>query len=395
MWTKKRHRAVFCILRPIMRVYTRFKYGYTAKKFKLEKKPYLILSNHQTGFDQFLIALSFKRPLYYIASDDIFSNRYSGLIEYLVAPIPKSKSARDLEPVRNCYRIAKEGGTICVFPEGNRTFSGSTENIDPSIAKLIRMLRLPVVFYRFSGGYGVQPRWAHKVRKGRMRGEVTSVMPEEEWSALSEEELYQTVCQRLFHEECACEATFSSRRGAEYLERAFYYCPDCGGMGQWVSEGNRFTCKKCGRTVRYTEHCSFQTLKKRADKPDFATPKEWYDAQTRFAKEFPFERYGEDEEIFEEGEVELFETIRCKRKIFLEKGRFRFFRNRIEIGSRRFEFSEISGMTVLGKNKINFYREGRIFQIRPDPRFCAVRAVQLFYANLIQKGENEDEFMGL
>lgn len=394
MWTKRRHRVMFAILRPIMRVYTRWKYGYTAKKYPLEKRPYLVLSNHQTGFDQFLIALSFKRPLYYIASDDIFSNRYSKLIEYLVAPIPKSKSAKDLEPIRNCYRIAKEGGTICVFAEGNRTFSGRTETIEPSISKLIRMLKLPVVFYRFSGGYGIQPRWAKSVRKGRMTGEVTSVMPEEEWSKLSEEELYRTVCERLYHDECDVPETFRSKALAEYLERAYYYCPDCGGFGEWVSEGDLFTCKKCGRTVRYTGHNAFETVKKRPDTPEFRTTKAWYDAQNAFAKSFDFKKYGENE-IFGENDIRLVESIRCKRKVFLTEGRLSFFADRLEINGLKFDFSEITGMTVLGKNKINFYREGRIYQIQPPPRFCAVRMVNLFYSTKIQTGENDNEFMGL
>ena len=395
MWTKKRHRAVFAFLRPIMRVYTRWKYGYTAKKCRLEKRPYLVISNHQTGFDQFLIALSFKRPLYYIASDDIFSNKYSGIIEFLVAPIPKSKSAKDLEPIRNCYRIAKEGGTICVFAEGNRTFSGATEYIEPSIAKLIRMLRLPVVFYRFSGGYGVQPRWARSLRKGRMTGEVTSIMPEEEWSKLTEEQLYQTVCERLAHSECAVPERYRSKALAEYLERAYYYCPDCGGFGDWHSEGDLLTCRSCGRTVRYTEHNAFETLKKKPDTPAYTTTKEWYDDQVRFARAFDFGRFGPEEEIFGDEEIRFVESVRCKKKVFLCEGRLSFFAGYLTIGKYRFDFNEITGMTVLGKNKVNFYSGGRIYQLQPPPRFCAVRLVNLFYAYKIKTGENEDGFMGL
>ena len=378
-----------------MRLYTRWKYGYRAEQFPLEKnRPYLILSNHHTGFDQFLIALSFKRPLYYIASDDLFNNRYSKLIEYLVAPIPKSKSSRDLESVRNCYRIAKEGGTICVFPEGNRTFSGTTETIDPSIAKLVRLLKLPVVFYRFEGGYGVQPRWSHKLRKGRMTGHVTGILEQEGYEALSDEALYAEICRRLYWDENESAAAFRSSRRAEYLERAFYYCPDCGGMGDWHSEGETAVCRHCGRTLRYTEHVSFEVLK---GSPTLTTPKQWYDAQTAWCKNFDFTAAGEDE-LFGEDGVELHESVRCQRKIFLDAGRFRFFRDRLQIGESVFSLAEITDMTVLGKNKINFYARGKIFQLQPPPRFCGVRAVNFFYSYKLAQGENghgNDEFMGL
>ena len=79
----------------------------------------------------------------------------------------------------------------------------------------------------------------------------------------------------------------------------------------------------------------------------------------------------------------------------MTEGRLSFFADRLEINGLKFDFSEITGMTVLGKNKINFYREGRIYQIQPPPRFCAVRMVNLFYSTKIQTGENDNEFMGL
>ena len=61
MWVRKRHIIVFAILRPIFRLFLHFRFGYKAEKHKLEKRPYLLLSNHQTTLDPFNIALSFKR----------------------------------------------------------------------------------------------------------------------------------------------------------------------------------------------------------------------------------------------------------------------------------------------------------------------------------------------
>jgi hypothetical protein len=47
----------------------------------------------------------------------------------------------------NCLRVAREGGTIALAPEGNRTYSGKTEYMNPAIAALARKLALPIALY--------------------------------------------------------------------------------------------------------------------------------------------------------------------------------------------------------------------------------------------------------
>ena len=127
-WTHPRHRAVRTLLGWAMDLYIRAVYGLRVTKFQEEgNRQYLILANHQTGFDQFYISLAFRQAVYYVASEDIFSMGWlSRLIEWLVAPIPIKKQVTDVRTVKNCLEVAKEGGSIAIFPEGNRTFSGIT-----------------------------------------------------------------------------------------------------------------------------------------------------------------------------------------------------------------------------------------------------------------------------
>ena len=127
-WIKFRHRIVRNILYAILYPYSRIKYGITIEKFKKQKNtPYLVLLNHQTPFDQFFVGMSFNGPIYYLATEDIFSMGFvSSIIRYLVAPIPIKKQTSDVKAVKQCIRVAREGGTICIAPEGNRTYSGRT-----------------------------------------------------------------------------------------------------------------------------------------------------------------------------------------------------------------------------------------------------------------------------
>ena len=160
-WMRPRHRLVRNVLNVTLGLYTRIKYGIKVEKFKeQEKRPYLILMNHQTAFDQFFVGMSFKGAVYYLASEDIFSmGATSSLIRYLVNPIPIKKQTTDVKAIKTCIRVAREGGTIAIAPEGNRTYSGRTEYMSPSIAPLARRLGMPIALFRIEGGYGVHPRW--------------------------------------------------------------------------------------------------------------------------------------------------------------------------------------------------------------------------------------------
>ena len=159
-WMKFRHKVTVKILHWFFGPYVKWKYGLKVERFREEgKRPYLIVMNHQTGYDQFFVGLTFRQRIYYVASEDLFSMGWvSGLIRWLVAPIPIKKQTTDLQAVKDCIRVAREGGSICLAPEGNRTYHGRTVNIRPTIGPLAKKLGLPIAVFRIENGYGVHPR---------------------------------------------------------------------------------------------------------------------------------------------------------------------------------------------------------------------------------------------
>ena len=194
-WIKFRHKVVVALLRPVFGLYIRLRYGIRTEKFREQgDRPYLIVMNHQTAFDQFFVSLTFNRPIYFVASEDLFSLGWlSDALRYLVAPIPIKKQTLDLQAVKNCIRVAREGGSIALAPEGNRTFHGRTLYMKPGIASLAKKLGLPLAIFRIEGGYGVHPRWSDVVRKGRMRSRVSRVVEPEEYAAMTNEELFRLI----------------------------------------------------------------------------------------------------------------------------------------------------------------------------------------------------------
>lgn len=397
-WMKFRHRVARVVIAPFLFPYTRIRYGVDVRRFQEQgKRQYLIVMNHQTVFDQFFVAMAFRGPVYYVATEDIFSNGWvSRLIRYLVAPIPIKKQANDLQAVRTCIRVAREGGTIALAPEGNRTYSGRTEYIKPSIVKLVRALKIPLAIFRIEGGYGIQPRWSDVIRRGHMKAGVSRVVEPEEYAALSDSELYRLIQDELFVDESTSGGVYRHRKLAEYLERAVYICPHCG-PAQFRSGGDLIRCTRCGRQIRYLPGKELEGV---GQPFPFRSAAEWYGYQCEFVSRMDLTPYL-DVPIFRDtarmSEVILYHSKRllCK-QVGLSLYGDRILVERPDGSEMTFPFDETAAVTVLGRNKLNIYFGGKVYQFRGDKSFNALKYVNIYYHyKNISEGNANGKFLGL
>jgi len=398
-WIRPRHALVRGLLNITLGVYARKKYGAKIEKIKdSNKRPYLLLYNHQTGFDQFFIGMTCKRPVYYLASEDIFSMGFlSRLIEYLVKPIPIKKQTNDPRAVINCIKVAKEGGTIAIAPEGNRTYSGRTCYIKPTISSLARHLNLPIAFIKLEGGYGVQPRWSDKVRGGGMNVRVSRVMEPEEYKELSDEELLSVIREELWQDEAVDTKEYTGNRLAEHLERAIYVCPDCG-LSEFESHGDIICCKRCQRKVRYLPSTELSGV----DSPfPFRFVADWYEYQENYVRELQLSSLPEEPLYTEDCVFERVIVYKKKEPMFKE-AEISLYKDKITVSSKDttlvFPFDELSAVSVLGKNKLNLYHGKELYQVSGNRRLCALKYVNLYYKHLYEtKGEDHEgsAFLGI
>ena len=109
MWCKKRHKVIVAILKPFFKLYFKLKYRCIFDKEKCDKEGSLILVNHTTTMDPFLVGMVFDKNLYYMASMDLFEHKFTGkLIKFLVNPIPKEKSNKgDIAAIKSCIKVSK------------------------------------------------------------------------------------------------------------------------------------------------------------------------------------------------------------------------------------------------------------------------------------------------
>ncbi len=397
-WVKPRHKVFRPILYLIIGTYTKWKYHVKIEPFKEQgDRQYLVLMNHQTAFDQFFMGMAFNRPVYYIASEDLFSKGFiSKVISYLVAPIPIKKQATDVQAVFNSARVAKEGGTIGLFPEGNRTFSGRTEYIKPSVVKLVKALNLPIAIMKIEGGYGIHPRWSDVVRKGSMRVYVSEVIEPADYKKMTEEELFTKIREALYVDEHSIPDFYYHKKSAEYLERAMYVCPDCG-LSEFESKNDTITCKKCHKQVKYLPDKSLSGV---GFEFPFKNVGEWYNYQCEFVRGLELKDYLE-QPLYKD-EISLSEVILYKnKKMIAKEASLSLYGDRMTVNAQGMEelvldFDTASVVTVLGRNKLNIYYADKVYQVKSSKQFNALKYVNIFYhyKNTNDGGEN-GEFLGL
>ena len=392
-WVKRRHQIIQTIagvgIIPVIKSKVKIKHD---KMRVSRKEPCIILYNHQTVFDQFLVGMYIKGPVYYVATEDITSMGFiSKLLKFAVNVIPFKKSTNDINAVRNCISVIKEGGSIAISPEGNRTYSGETGNMKPSIVKLVKKLKVPVIFFKITGGYGANPRWAEGSRKGLIECRIPKILKYDDYKDMSNEEFFDYVKKELYVNDNDFVGEYKSKRLAERLERCIYVCPKCG-ISEFESDGNMFKCKHCGLETEYLSNKTFK------DNYPFKNVLEWYRYQEDYINKLDLSVFGENE-IFS-NKAQLINVIPYKRKVKLMKEcEVKAFSDHIEIVNcensdlMRVEYSALNAMSVLGKNKFNFYYEDKIYQVKSDEHFNALKYVNIYYRSVnMNKIKNEEDF---
>ena len=396
MWSKKRHKFIIGLLRPIMKLYFYLKYNLSLSYKNNPIQPegsFVVVSNHVTALDPFIMGSMFKRHIYYMASIDIFEHFFVGkLIRFLVNPIPKEKNKKnDIKSIKTCLKIVNEGHPIGIFVEGNRTLDGKLCYINPSITKLVKALKKPLLIMNIIGGYGTDPRWGKSIRKGKMDCKIVKVLYYDEYKDLNDDELLKIMVNNLNVNNYDFTTCFKSKRKAEYLERVTYICPVCGKKNTLYSKKDFLICDNCGLKVKYNENLA---LTSDNNFFKFKTVADWYNYQIEFIKN---EAFNSDVIYQDDILVSIPRLFKGRKK--LGRGKLMAYKDRFEVVFKNkkmiFEFELIDEMTLLGKKKMNIYYGKQTYQFFKDKRLNLLKYMHLFYI-LRNKGKvNNYEFLGL
>ena len=382
-----RHQWVYRALRFLMGPYLKHKFQYTYEEAKVKHRPYIVLSNHNTDWDPFLVGLSFPDPMYFVASDHIFRwGLISKIIKYLVSPIPRIKANKEVETVMQIMRRLNDGANICIFAEGNRSFTGETGQIFLSSGKLIKRCRAALVTYRLEGGYLSSPRWAKRLRRGKMSGRMIREYSPEEIAQMSVDEINAAIARDLYVNADADQqknpVAYIGKNLAENLETALYLCPRCGQINTLTGRGNTFSCP-CGLKLKFTPFGRFES--EDGTPPPFSTVLEWSRWQSRQIEERVRHLPPHPEVITSDQGQSLYRIHRARKNTLLGKGLLKLTSQQLILESKDktwvFPLDQISDMAIHGSMVLVFSTTDReTFEIKTDHPRSALKYVELFKA---------------
>ncbi len=372
---------------------------YKAKGIGLElfdriKPPFILVGNHSTLLDPFLSNFFVPHPIHWVSSD---GNMRSPIMRFLmiklVGCIPKSKAIPDIETVNWMVEfIRKRKGVVGFYPEGQSSWNGDSLPVLGSTAKLIRLLKAPVILAHSRGAYMTKPRWSYLRREGRMEIEFSELFSPEALKDLSVKEIDDKLSAAIRNDDPAWARSqgivFRHPRRAESLELALFACPACGSLHSIASKGEKVYCERCGFSAEYGEDGSLKLLgagdspapfgfgvRPRSGELLFESLKTWDLWQKSYLERIIARDYLADPErsIFSDENVSLLRGKRMDTMTREGRGRLSLssgflLLRRPDGGETRIEVADIDGPGVLKWNFFEFYVGKTVYRARFDDK---------------------------
>lgn len=86
-----------------------------------DKEGLIIASNHRSYADPVLLTMPMKKPVTYMAKEELFNNKlFAAFIRFLGA-FPVKRGAGDMKVIDDCVERLHSGKNVVIFPEGTRS----------------------------------------------------------------------------------------------------------------------------------------------------------------------------------------------------------------------------------------------------------------------------------
>ena len=117
----------------------------------------LLVANHVSFLDVFVVGLPLRRPLNFVARSTLFLPVLGFLLRSL-GTFPIQRDGIGAAGVKETLRRLRNGGIVTLFPEGTRSADGELGTLKQGIAVLAARAGVPVVPTGVAGTYEAWPR---------------------------------------------------------------------------------------------------------------------------------------------------------------------------------------------------------------------------------------------
>jgi glycerol-3-phosphate dehydrogenase (NAD(P)+) len=155
------------ILQPFFHLY--FRLSRVGREHIPESGPVIFAANHRSFLDPFVIGTLLKRPVYYVAKQELFANRLIGWILNSLGAFPVDRGHGDQDSMATARAILERGDAVVIFPEGTRTRPGSLGRPKRGVGRLALETGAPVIPVAVIGTEDIRRGWRVRPHKVRIR----------------------------------------------------------------------------------------------------------------------------------------------------------------------------------------------------------------------------------
>ncbi|HYH89720.1 MAG TPA: 1-acyl-sn-glycerol-3-phosphate acyltransferase [Solirubrobacteraceae bacterium] len=131
--------------------------------------PVILASNHRSFLDPFVIATIARRPLYYVAKEELFRGRLQSWLLNNLGAFPVRRGEGDADMVETAKAILARGDAVLIFVEGTRIRPGALGRPRRGVGRLALETGAPVVPVAVIGTEAVRKGWRIRPHKVRIR----------------------------------------------------------------------------------------------------------------------------------------------------------------------------------------------------------------------------------
>jgi 1-acyl-sn-glycerol-3-phosphate acyltransferase len=158
---------VRALFQPFFHLY--FRMSRIGREHVPESGPVIFAANHRSFLDPFVIATIARRPMYYVAKEELFRNRITRWFLNALGAFPVRRGKGDSDMLDTARAILERGDCVLIFPEGTRIRPGALGRPHRGVGRLALATGAPVVPVAVFGTEAIRKGWRIRPHKVRIR----------------------------------------------------------------------------------------------------------------------------------------------------------------------------------------------------------------------------------
>ncbi len=250
------------------------------------QEPYIMLASHGSYLDFKTAARAvFPKSAANVAALDAYV-KYEKLLKWLGSIGVRKFSTQDSTVGRNMLHVIKKHGlTLIIYPEARYTLDGRAHYIPPSLGKLVKLAKVPVVTLINHGHHLAKPYWSKQGRFFKTESVLKQIITAEETHLLTPDAINERIQEAFVYDDYQWQKSkqlkIRHRKRAEGLENLLYRTYGTQHEGVLRSKGHQLFCEASEKRFELNEQGDLIEL---GDTPKVIAMATWVDWQKECLK---------------------------------------------------------------------------------------------------------------